>query len=138
VPAKVIFDSVLGAAFEPSDPFMISADRVVLDWLIVVTGEDLTQIEWYIELASDDPNAVATTWFREVAEQNTVGPGTTNMPKVVRIWREADGTLLAPGTHAVDAELTRSHQFCRVQVRVAAGAGTARIFAPFAGDTISP
>lgn len=138
MPAKVIFDSVLGSTFEVSDPFLISADRITLDWLIVVTGNDLAQIEWYLELGSDDPNDPATLWFREVAEQNNGTDGIAKMPIVVRQFRLNDGTLLAAGTYQLSTVLSRAHQFCRVQVRVAAGAATVKIFAPFAGDVISP
>lgn len=138
MPAKVIFDSVLGTDFEVSEPFLISADRVVFNWVIEVSGDTLAKVDWYLELASDDPNDPATLWFREVAEQNNGTDGVVPMPIVIRTWRMNDGTLLAAGTYQLAALLTRSHQFGRVQVRAAQGAATAKIFAPFAADTISP
>jgi hypothetical protein len=140
VSAKVIFDSVLSTDFEPSDPFLIGADKVTLDWEVEVTGLEgaTAQVEWYLEFTSDDPNNAASPWYREVAEQNSVGSGNVAMPKVVRAWQENDGTDLALGTHRLSAQLSRSHTFCRVQARVADGDATARILSVFGADTISP
>jgi hypothetical protein len=140
VAAKRIFDSVLSTSFEPSEPFLIGGDKVTLDWAIEVTGaEDATaRVEWYLEFTSADPNDAATLWYREPAEQNSVGTGDVAMPKVVRRWQENDGTDLAVGTHHLSAQMSRSHDFCRVQARVATGDASAQIDSVFGADAVSP
>lgn len=138
--AKVIFDSVLSSEFQPSRPFLIGADKVTLDWEIEVTGAEgaTAQVEWYLEFTSDDPNDADSPWYQEVAEQNSIGSGNVAMPKVIRNWQENGGTDLALGDHFLSAQLSRSHTFCRVQVRAAEGDASAKIRSVFGADAISP
>jgi hypothetical protein len=143
VSAKPIFNAALTSEFKATKPFLMNAGRVTLDFTIDVTeggSEEVptSQIEWYLEFTSADPNAVDTEWFREVAEQNLPGPGTTNMPMVVRIFNKADGTLLTVGTYSLSTQLTRSHDYCRAQIRAATGEATAIIRSVFGGDALSP
>lgn len=133
-----LFNSVLGATFAPSRAFMIQGERATLDFLVEVTGETLAKIEWYFEFTSEDPNDPDAIWYRELAEQNTAGSGTTNMPKVVRVFQERDGTLLAAGEHALDAQCTRAHNFTRIQIAVTQGTASAVVRAPFATQADSP
>jgi hypothetical protein len=111
----VLFDAPPEVAvFRASKPFLIVAERVVLDFIFRKTaGLSTAIVEWYLEFASDDPNAAATRWFREVAEED-VGAGVTHMPPVVR-----DFSGIPTGTTARSCHLVRSHRFCRVQVQLA-------------------
>jgi hypothetical protein len=142
VPATVIFNAALTTSFKASKSFMLVAGRATLDFDVEVTAgtgdPEVAGIEWYLEFASDDPNDPATQWFREIAEQNLPGPGTTDMPKVVRVFREVDGTLLLVGEHTMSAQLSREHEFCRVQIRAASGTARALILSVFGSPPLSP
>ncbi len=143
MPAEEIFDATLSDDFEPSEPFLLTAGRATLDFELNVTDGDTDddptcKIEWYLEFTSVDPNAAGSKWYREVAEQNLPGPGTTDMPLVVRVFRTALGALLPIGELNVSAQLTRSHDYCRVQIRAATGAARARILSVFGAVAQTP
>lgn len=123
MPATTIFNGALTNAFQPSRAIMVSSERVVLDFLLSVAnvaGGVTARIEWYPEFTWDNPNSAAARWFRETAEDD-VGDGDIEMPKTARHFEEVGGADLALGTHSLDGQFKRSHDFCRIQIRVAAG-----------------
>lgn len=134
-----MFNGALTGAFQPSQPIMLTAERFTIDWLLTVAAGAVAVLEWYLEFASDDPNAASTQWFREVAEEDATG-GDVNMPKVVRTFEEnGGGGLTAATTHGLSTQFVRAHNFVRVQVRLLSGAATtAQILARFGLPAISP
>jgi hypothetical protein len=124
--AFTIFNGSLTNAFQATAPIGVAGENVVFDWFLTVTNTltppgTAAQIEWYPEFTSADPNAAGTRWFRETAEED-IGNGEVRMPKTVRRFTEnGDDLPLAEGTHALDTQFARKHNFCRLQVRVAAG-----------------
>lgn len=127
-----IFNAVLTTSFVPGTAFLIQADTITLDFTLVLTNGPVS-VAWYPEFATGNPNDTTTPWFRELAEED-VGSGVVNMPKTVRVFQENGGAALATGTHQIDAQLVRRHQFCRIQMRrVTADPATAQalVVAPF-------
>lgn len=124
-----LFNAPLTGAFQPTKPFLITGSKVVLDFEFDIAGT----VEWYKEFASEDPNAASTIWHREVAEED-VGGGITNMPPVVRNF------VLTTGNLNRDCEFVRTHQFCRVQIRVTSVAPLPRaiVRTPFGDPAQSP
>ena len=122
-----IFDNALGAVFVPSQPFLLSAQRAVLDFTYLAAAAAV--IEWYLEFTSTDPNDAATVWFREVAEENA-GGGAVSMPNVVRTF-----PAVTAASAGKDCEFVRTHHFCRVQLRLA---GKLFVDVPFGAPANSP
>lgn len=116
-----LFNNLLTGAFVATDPFLISADRVPLDFEFSGAGT----VEWFLEFASDDPHAASTVWHREVDEED-IGSGVVHMFPVVRDF------VLTAGNLNRSAQLIRTHKFVRVQIRQTVGAFvTARVLAVF-------
>jgi len=110
----VIYDAAAQAAFTPSKPFLIVAERVTLDWFFDKTaGVSTAKVEWFLEFTSDDPLSVAARWAREVAEED-IGNGVTHMPPVVRDFAD-----IPTGQTKRSTQFVRSHQFVRVQIKLA-------------------
>ena len=140
MPPLQIFEAQLTAVNQASQPFLIPADKVVLDFDFDVTV--LATVEWFLEFTGDDPNNAAqgtTVWAREVAEED-IGAGVVHMPIVIRDFSAlAVGNLAAGTAQARDAQFVRTHKFCRVQIRASAGTVTrARIRAQFGSIPASP
>jgi hypothetical protein len=131
-----LFNGPLTNAFQPTAGFLLAGETVVLDLVANVASvppaADAGRIECYLEYTTEDPNAVNTRWFREVAEED-IGNGDVRMPKVVRRFTEngAD-TALAVGIHYLNMQFSRKEGFARLQVRVAAGGANACSLAVFA------
>jgi hypothetical protein len=122
--SATLFKGPLTGSFVPSTAMLMQGDRVSLDFSLVTVGVT-TAVEWYMEFG-DTP----ACGFRETAEEDVAG-GVVGMPKVVRTFRENGGALLAAGTSKMTVQFVRKHQFVRLQLRVASGAATATITAPF-------
>lgn len=121
-----LFNGAAAAAFTPSKPFLISGERTTLDFLFTLPAPGAT-LEWFLEFTSDDPNAAAARWAREVAEED-VGGGVTNMPLVLRNFA---GIV---NDEKRSCQFVRAHRFCRVQFRLAAASpaiDNVTILAPF-------
>lgn len=138
-----IFDAALTDATLPGPTgflattplLMVGSDaHVSLDFLFTIAG-GATGVVWYLEFTEDDPNAAATVWAREIAEEDG-GGGVVDMPVVVRRFR-AHGAVIADlpnGEHNLSAQFLRKHKYFRVQVGIiTGGGGVARmqIFAQF-------
>jgi hypothetical protein len=117
---------LLTTTFQATSPFAIAGEHIVLDWRIVVANlvtapATPASVLWYPEFCSEDPNAAGTEWFRETAEED-IGNGDVRMPKTVRRWTEnGDDLPLAEATHRLDAQFSRKHNYCRLQMAIAAG-----------------
>lgn len=118
-----IFNKVLTTSFVASSPIIISAGRFSIDFLITVAGGAATVV-FFLEFAEDDPNAAATKWFAEVAEEDA-GAGVVSMPKVLRTFADNAGTTLAVGTHKLSVQFTRQHQFARFSMKESTGGAVA-------------
>lgn len=141
-------NALLTTTFQASAPFGLVGDHVVLDSIIVVANTGAqppgtpAQVEWYPEFTFDDPNSTTARWFRETAEED-LGNGDVRMPKTVRRWSEnGDDLPLATGTHNLDAQFSRKHNYCRIQIRVSAApvsadACRASLFAVIGSDVLS-
>ena len=117
------------------------SDHVSLDFLFTILTA-ATGIVWYQEFTDGDPNATATTWYREVAEEDT-GGGVVNIPVVVRRFRTNGAVItdLPAGTHALSAQFVRKHKYFRAQMAFVAGGGTVssmQVFAEFGAVANSP
>ena len=140
-----IFNGKLTTSFQPTQAYMLVGETAVFDFDLVVANIAVpgtpARVEWYAEYTSADPNAVATKWYRELAEED-IGNGDVRMPVVVRRFSTNGGDApLSEGTYAFDAQFTRKHNFVRLQVRVApAGADncTLRVNVPFGTAPLSP
>lgn len=116
-------NKVLTTSFQPSKPAIVTGGKIALDLVAVVTSA-LTSIELYLEYASQNPGAAATSWFREVAEEAAAG-GAVAMPQVVRTLQANGGAALAVGTHNLSLQFERHHMFYRLQARIVSGGGNA-------------
>lgn len=125
-------------SFIPSTPVFIHANRLTLDFTVVVAG-GATQVQFFLEYASADPNALNTPWFREVAEIVGAG-GVVAMPKIVRSFQENGGANLATGVHNMSMQFDRHYAFARLQAGIVGGGGTALMTAvdPFGSQPVSP
>lgn len=131
----------LTGAFVPSAPFVMAADRVTIDFTIVVTTPGL--IAWFIEFTDEDPTTTVE-WFREVAEEDQ-GGGVTEMPVVIRYLRDNSPAFptfvnLPAGTHRLSAQFVRHHKIARIQARITGGgaAATMRAVSQFGTPAIAP
>lgn len=132
--AQVIFDAPLTVNYQPSEPITVSDDTIILDFTIVI-AVGTVRVLWYLEFTSDNPFDPNAAWFREVSEED-IGNGDVRMPYAIRRFSTygAD-TDLGVGTHRLDVQLKRVHDFCRIRI---AGAGaTAKVIAPV-NDKPSP
>jgi hypothetical protein len=115
-PAQIILNSPLGIAFQPSRPILITCERVVLDFRIVIAGPAPVSVLWYPEYTVDNPYATATEWFREVAEED-IGNGDVRMPFTIRRFStEGADAALPAGTHRFAVQLKRIHDIARIQM----------------------
>lgn len=117
----------LTTSFVASKPFSIVGNKIVLDWVLVVTT-GTTVVKWYFEFCgprqgADDPNAAGTVWYREVDEVDA-GAGVVGMTEVVRTLNSVGATGLAVGTHNLHMEFERIAAFGRIQIELIEGAGT--------------
>lgn len=127
-----LFNGALGAAFAPTRYLLLSGERLALDFDITVAGAPAT-VEWFMEFTSQNPSDPATSWHREVAEED-IGGGVTHMPVVVR-----DFAALAAGTTRLSAQFIRAHDFVRLQMRAAVGAvPNLAVTAPFGSQPAAP
>ncbi len=114
-------------AFVASVAELIKGERLVIDFTVVVSGS-ATEVRFFLEFAEDDPNAAATIWRRELAEEDQ-NNGVVQMSKVIRTFKENGGANLAVGTHEMSISLIREHKFVRLQAGIVSGAGTATMTA---------
>lgn len=127
MPAQTIFNAPLTANFQASDPLQVVDDTIILDFAIVI-AVGTVRVQWYLEFTSDNPFDPNTVWFREVAEED-IGNGDVRMPYAVRRFStfNVDGDLPV-GTHLLDVQISRVHDFCRI--RIAGNGATAKVIAP--------
>lgn len=118
MPVIDIFSGALGVTFAPTQPFLLHAEKVTVDFVVDVTIGPAV-VEWYLEYTSGNPNDTNTIWYREVAEED-VGGGVVHMPKVVRNLEDNDDDnhQLTQGIHYMSAQMVRAHNLCRLQVRL--------------------
>ena len=127
-----------GNAFVASQPVMLERDWLTIDFTIVVaTG--VTQVQFFPEFTGENPNAVATAWFRQVVSDDGAG-GLVNMAKTVNVFQENNGNNLAVGTHLLSVQLLVRHMFARIQAGIVSGGGTAVMsaVARFGSQPITP
>jgi hypothetical protein len=139
-----LFNGKLTAAFQPTKPVMVAGETIVLDFLatianLVTPPATPGLVEWYLEYCYTDPNAAATRWFQECAEEDK-GNGVVRMAKVIRYFSEnAADVALAVGVHMIDTQFARKHAFYRLQVRATGADNCSLIVAsPFGSIPISP
>jgi hypothetical protein len=132
----LLFNGLLTAAYQPSQPILVPAQKVVLDFLLTIPAGPGVNVQWYLEFTDGlDPvsgQAVAMAnwvWYRETAEED-ISNGDVRMPIVVRRFSTngADAVLPA-GTHQLDGQFSRTHAFARIQIR--GNGATAQVSAPF-------
>jgi hypothetical protein len=121
---QTIFKGALTGTFQPSQPFLIMNGLSVVDFALVV-GAGPAQVEWYFELTSSPPGDPVTEWFRELSEE-TPGLGLIDLVPTVRRFQN-----LVAGNAFFDNQSAKAHDFCRVQLRVAAGTASATLRTPF-------
>jgi hypothetical protein len=139
-----IFSGHLTTTFQPTDPFVMVGDNIVFDMALNVADTILptptAEVQWHPEFTSGDPNATTTVWYRETSEED-IGNGDVRMNKVVRRFAEqGSDTPLVAGPHSLDAQFSRKHDFCRLQLRVSTGSGnncTARVLAVLGAAALS-
>ena len=126
-PPVTIFDAALTAAFQSSQPVVVSNDIVILDFTIVI-AVGTVRVQWYLEFTSDNPFDPNAAWFREVSEED-IGNGDVRMPVAIRRFSTfgADADL-GVGTHRFDVQLKRVHNFCRI--KILGNGATAKVIAP--------
>ncbi len=132
-----LFDAVPGSGFAPTQPFQVSADRVILNWTAVVTVA--AGIQWYLEFTDENPIDPNTVWNREVAEED-VGSGVTHMPLVVRDFQNfSNGLGLPVGTTGISTNFVRQANFIRAQIKLASGTVTRlKVTVPFGSSPAVP
>jgi hypothetical protein len=131
-----LFNGTLTGSFQPSRGLLVANDALVLTFLVVASGGTAANVSFYLEFTDGDPNDRATQWFREVDEQDA-GSGVIAMSQAVRAFQLNNGGNLPAGTYGFSTQFTRLAQFARVQIRVAAGAATVQIRAPFGSLPVS-
>jgi hypothetical protein len=125
-----IFNALLTNTFQASQPFAVIENHVVLDMALTVANlvtppATPARIEWYMEFAATDPNAVGTVWFREVTEENNAN-GDLRMALAIRRFSTNGADAPLPvGAYTLDSQFERKHAFCRIQIRVAVGGADA-------------
>ena len=124
--AVVILNAKLTGAFQVSEPILIVANQLTLDWDFTTSGGP-TQLQWYMEFAS----APAGPWRREVAEEDSAG-GQVLMPIVIRTFADNGGTALTNGNYGLSMQFVRQEALARIWARVAAGAATVTVTCPSA------
>jgi len=118
----VLFNGKVPSSFTPSKYTTVVGKRVVLRFLITVTGAP-TKLKWYMEFSGD-----STKWFREAAEEDQ-GDGDVQMPTVIRTVTLA-GANLPVGTTAVSMQFVRDEQLFRVQL-ACAGTASVKLTTPY-------
>lgn len=138
MPARIFDNQILTTSFVASKVFILGAEHVTLDFEAVITTNP-TVVEWFMEFTSENPLDASTRFFREVAEEDA-GNGVVAMPIVIRSLRDnnAADNLLPVATHLMSMQFIRHHKLVRIQARLLAGGGAARLTVdePFA--TIPP
>jgi hypothetical protein len=130
-----LFTGTVPAAFAPTKPLQLAGDALSLLWLITTTGMTSAEIEFYLEFTDGNPNDPSADWFREVDEVDS-GNGTVAMAAVIRTFQVNGGGNLPAGVYKLSTQFTRRAQFARIQLRIAAGAATATITAPFGSSPV--
>jgi hypothetical protein len=129
MPSTLILNAPLTAVPQPSQPLLILATEVVLDFDLFIADRTPVRVLWYPEYTKDNPRDPNTIWFRELAEED-IGNGDIRMPYTQRRFstQGADADLPA-GHYFFDVQLKRTHAFARIQIW---GLGcTAKVWAPF-------
>jgi hypothetical protein len=126
---QLVNNLLLTNVFQASQPFEIVGEHIVLDMSVVVANVAApgtpARVEWYPEFTSADPNAAGTVWYQETTEED-IGNGDVRMNKAVRRFSEHGADLpLAEGTHRLDQQFSRKHDYCRLQMRVSVGSADA-------------
>ncbi len=125
--ARIFNNQVLTTSFVASKVFILGAEHVTLDFEAVITTGS-TIVEYFIEYTVENPLDAAVRFFREVAEENA-GNGVVAMPIVIRSLKlnGAANNLLTVGTHRTSHQFIRHHKMVRIQARLLAGGGAARL-----------
>jgi hypothetical protein len=130
-----IFNGLLTAAFQASQPILVATNKVVLDFLLTIPAGPGVSVEWYLEFTDGlDANGQALpipswVWHRETAEED-IGNGDVRMSVVVRRFSpNAADAVLPAGSYALDTQFSRAHAFARIQIR--GNTVTARVSTPF-------
>lgn len=131
--AVIILNATLTGSFQPSTFVMLAANKLTLDFDIVVPAGPAATIQWYLEFAS----APAGPWRREIAEEDSAG-GVVLMPEVVRTFAVNAGTQLPTGSYALSAQFVRQEALARIQMRVTAGAASVAVTCPSGTQPSSP
>ncbi len=123
----IIFNAALTAAYQASEPIAIADDTIILDFEIVI-AVGTVRVLWYLEFTSDNPFSASAKWFREVSEED-IGNGDVRMPYAIRRFSTygADADL-GVGTHYLDVQLKRVHNFCRI--KILGNGASAKVIAP--------
>jgi len=132
--SAVLFNGLLTANFQSSQPLLVSDQAVVLDFLLNIPAGGV-KVEWYPEYtkgldSNDQPLPMASwVWYRETAEED-IGNGDVRMNEVIRRFSPNGSDAVLPvGVHAVDVQLRREHAFVRIQIR--GNGATAQVSTPF-------
>jgi hypothetical protein len=123
-----LFNGKVPSTYTPSKGTLITARRVVLRFLVKVSGAPTT-VTWYMEFAGNPKQQ----WYREAAEEDQ-GDGAVLMPTVVRTLAAPGGGSLPVGTIAVDMQFSRDEQLVRVQL-ACAGNATVLLTTPYGVKT---
>jgi hypothetical protein len=141
-----IFNGALTNTYQPTNPVDMAGEHIVLDWALTIANlltpaGTAATVQFYFEYASTDPNAATTVWYRETTEED-IGNGDVRMNKAVRRFSEQGADLpLAEGSHQVDMQFNRKHNYFRLQVRTAVGSADncrAQIWSVLGRQPISP
>ena len=126
---QILFNGKVSSGFTPSKAIFVSAKRVVLRFLVTVSGAP-TPVQFYMEF-SGNPSG---QWFRETAEEDQ-GDGVVEMPAVVRTLTPSGGGNLPVGVTAVSMQFVRDEQFVRMQL-ACAGNATVKLTTPYGGRPV--
>ena len=125
----VIFNAALTASFQPSRPIIIVAEKVVLDFKLVINSRSAVQVQWYPEFTMDNPASPTAEWYRETAEEDLGNADARMPPSIRRFSTQGADADLPTGTYYFDTQFKRTHGFVRIQIL---GFGcTAKVTAPF-------
>jgi hypothetical protein len=132
--STLIFNGLLTANFQSSQPILVPAKEIVLDFLLTIPNGGVN-VQWYFEFTkgvddNDQPLPMLNwVWYRETSEGD-IGNGDVRMNEVIRRFSiQGSDAVLTAGVHALDAQFDRVHAFARIQIR--GDGATAKVSAPF-------
>jgi len=126
VAVPLIFNQPLTAVFAASDPFLVTANYISLDFLYDGDGT----IEWYLEFSDGSPDLATANWFREVTEA-VVGSGTVNEDPATRT------ATVTSTSRQRSLQFVRHHKLARVQIRATASTPRVQITSVFGDKAVA-